>query len=455
MRTPIGLPRRQRGATAVLAAITIVVLVGMLGLVIDLGVAYVRKTELQNAADAAALAGARELDGTAAGVGLARDQAIVLAAANGSDFAATPVAIGAANLRFGPGPEGPWSTVDNAIAAPQDKWFIRVDTTGIAQETRPTWFIRVLDEALASTTARGFAVAGRTLCEGIPIFACVLGAVDAGTGKCVDADCGFVRGTTYRLTAKEGANIAIGPGNIGWLDPVPPGSPGLISGTDDLRDLLCRGRAMCLSAPTTYTSLTQNAFNPTADALNTRFGIFPGPLNKPEYMAGENACLVDTNIKQYRYDDPDPGGPADWLDPDPTGQTDEEGGGANTGVRWSAVPAPAGTPGVVFPPAEPADPPLPSYPGAGAPYGQTAAPFAQAYAGPVPTQPGRRILTIGLAGNCGTINGSGKPVRIAAYGRFLLQRTAFETGADKGFYSEFMEVVPSGPVVRPGIKLYR
>lgn len=442
MGTRTGISHKQRGATAVLAAIVIVVLVGMLGLVIDLGVVYVRKTELQNAADAAALAGARELNGTSAGVQDAATQAISIAALNGLDFAATPVAITNSNLAFGPGPDGPWSDYGTAQGAPQNKWFIRVITD---QESRPTWFIQVLDEALSTTSADAMAVAGRTLCEGIPIFSCVpTGELDpADPDKCASANCGFTPGKSYRLTAKEGANITIGPGNIGWLDPVPPGAPGLIKGTDDLRDLLCRGRAMCLDAPATYTSLTQNAFNPTADALNTRFGIFQGPLNKAEYKEGDNACLVDTNIKQYRFNDP---GPIAWQDPPPTSQTDEEGGATGVGVWWSAVAPPAG--------ATPAE--SVGYPGTGTPYSQTTGnDYYQQYTGPVATQPARRILSIGLAGNCGSITGSGKPVRIVAYARFLMQRQAFDTGSDKGFYGEFIEVVPSGPVLRPGIKLYR
>jgi Flp pilus assembly protein TadG len=56
---------RQRGAVAVVVGLTIFVLVGMIGLALDLGQMFVNKTELQNAADACALAAARELDGNA------------------------------------------------------------------------------------------------------------------------------------------------------------------------------------------------------------------------------------------------------------------------------------------------------------------------------------------------------------------------------------------------------
>lgn len=48
--------RNQRGAVAIIVGLMMVVLVGMLGLAVDFGYAYVRKNQLQNVADAEALA---------------------------------------------------------------------------------------------------------------------------------------------------------------------------------------------------------------------------------------------------------------------------------------------------------------------------------------------------------------------------------------------------------------
>ena len=48
--------RDQRGAVAIIVGLTIAVLVGFAGLALDGGRLYVNKTELQNAADACALA---------------------------------------------------------------------------------------------------------------------------------------------------------------------------------------------------------------------------------------------------------------------------------------------------------------------------------------------------------------------------------------------------------------
>src|SRR5512139_2775814 len=118
---------RQSGAVAIMTAFALVLLIAMIGLVVDLGYLYTRKTELQNAADAAALAGARELNGTAAGVTAAVAQAIALANANSSDLDATPVVITNANIELGPDPGGPWSSVAISQGAPENKYFIKVD----------------------------------------------------------------------------------------------------------------------------------------------------------------------------------------------------------------------------------------------------------------------------------------------------------------------------------------
>lgn len=50
----------ERGATAILAALLMVVMLGFAGLAIDLGASYAKRTQLQNGADAAALALAQQ-----------------------------------------------------------------------------------------------------------------------------------------------------------------------------------------------------------------------------------------------------------------------------------------------------------------------------------------------------------------------------------------------------------
>jgi len=78
---------KQRGATAVVVAVSLLVLIGFAALAIDLGYLYVVKNELQNAADAGALAGAKALyneDGTEVNPG-ANQAALDLVTANYSE----------------------------------------------------------------------------------------------------------------------------------------------------------------------------------------------------------------------------------------------------------------------------------------------------------------------------------------------------------------------------------
>ncbi len=55
--------KKQRGGVALIVGLTLPVLIGFSGLVIDLGGLFVAKTELQSALDSCALAAGQELDG--------------------------------------------------------------------------------------------------------------------------------------------------------------------------------------------------------------------------------------------------------------------------------------------------------------------------------------------------------------------------------------------------------
>jgi uncharacterized membrane protein len=62
--TPAAATQRQRGVVAIVVGLMLAVLVGFVGLALDGGHLYLTKTELQNAADACALAASYELTGS-------------------------------------------------------------------------------------------------------------------------------------------------------------------------------------------------------------------------------------------------------------------------------------------------------------------------------------------------------------------------------------------------------
>ena len=96
-------PSRQSGAVMIVFGLSLAILIGFLALVVDLGRTYVVRTELQNAADAAALAGAKDLNQTSAGVTSAVATAIAMAAQNKYLFN-VPVAITALDISVGSTP---------------------------------------------------------------------------------------------------------------------------------------------------------------------------------------------------------------------------------------------------------------------------------------------------------------------------------------------------------------
>jgi len=76
-------PRRpSRRGNAVLTATLLATVLGFTALSVDLGLVRVARTQLQTAVDAAAVSGAQELDGTAAGITAARARAIEFGAYN-------------------------------------------------------------------------------------------------------------------------------------------------------------------------------------------------------------------------------------------------------------------------------------------------------------------------------------------------------------------------------------
>jgi Flp pilus assembly protein TadG len=77
---------RQDGFALVMTAICIIVLIGMMGLAVDLGRAFIVKNEAQAFTDAAALAAAIQLNGSSKGIANAKLVVSSLASSNKWQF---------------------------------------------------------------------------------------------------------------------------------------------------------------------------------------------------------------------------------------------------------------------------------------------------------------------------------------------------------------------------------
>lgn len=471
---------RQRGAIALLFGLTLIVLLAAGGLVVDLGHLYVLKSELQNGADSAALAGAKEIDMTTAGVNRAAAKAIAFGQHNKFNFSSDLVLTNA-NISFGSSPDGPWVSVGDAALSPSGKTFIRVDT---GAKTVPTYLMGVAGIATVATS--GVAVAGRFVVDITPLGLCAIdpatriGARDtaiippATAARKEMLEYGFRRGMTYDMLQMGAIG---GPADPMLLNPVdsPPTACAMShSSATFTAPFLCQGNSAVTNNATEVYANTGVSTGPVEKALNSRFNEFPGG----------SACVPatappDRNIRDYRFGDT-ANGPGRYMNPVQSAQSQPYNStsgfpipatsASNIGVLWtfSRPLEVTGTPGSYVPgaPFETSDWPalygFPVQPVAGAypagstasPHGQTSGPYFQA-----PTvNPGstnRRLMNLAIV-DCATATSNSmncKRLPIVGVGRFFLQRPVQLTGTGAGLYVEFAGLIE--PVPNSEIKLYR
>jgi Flp pilus assembly protein TadG len=146
----------ERGQVLVMAALMMPVLLGMLALVLDVGNAYAQRRFMQNAADAASLAGARYMalnrsTATDAGVRAALTP-MLTSNGNGTLAAATGPDNGAWYINLAGGTVGPVGTG----GVPSGAAGVRVNAT----KTFPTFFARLLGYENLTVKAVGEAIYG-------------------------------------------------------------------------------------------------------------------------------------------------------------------------------------------------------------------------------------------------------------------------------------------------------
>lgn len=205
--------RHRRGSIAVIYASVLIPIIGFVGLAVDLSFAYTRRTEMQSVADAAAMAAARALDGTMAGIEAAKTQARTIAQRQKYSFGKSVVWDDDA-LRFSDSPDKPdgdWlpaGSVNASTAA--NLYYAKVDTLelGAAHGDVDVVFTRVLGVARQKMTMAARAVAGRTGIQVTPLAVCAITNtrvternVDKGGGVVLKEllHYGFRRGVSYNL----------------------------------------------------------------------------------------------------------------------------------------------------------------------------------------------------------------------------------------------------------------
>ena len=450
---------RQQGAVAIIVALSLVVLVGMLGLVLDLGHLYVTKTELQNAADAAALSGAKELNGKVTGINNAINKAIEAAGKNKFNLNSVALVITATNIRVGACPSSgcmvPISTITtDALAA--DKTFLEVDTKS---QGLSSWFVQVFSSVNSNMATSAVAVAGKYDVDITPIAICRI--PDPGTSS----ELGYERGITYKVSNSN----PIGSGTMYWIDPEST-KPGVCTATsaNDTRPYICTGTTGYTPIVGQTVNTNTGISNSQLESLDSRFDSY-GSQGKCDPATAP----PDTNIKEYIFDDKTAGSPSDWMGTDPASQSvtavdlnDNTAPydpckknqpcktlpyaartTADYGVLWSRY-RPIGKTVADWPTLYSGNTAT-SYPES-SPYEQTSGKFFQAPSASHPGMSGRRALNMVIV-NCSAAGGNCRPATVLGVGKFFLQRKSSATG---DIYVEFGGLLPT-PLPSNDIKLYR
>lgn len=471
---------RQRGVLSMLFALLLPVLLCVIGMALDLSLLYQQKSRLQNLADAAALAAARSLDGTAAGVDTAADQARIVAeqqSYQGGALSWKPAA-----LRFSATPDAPdaaWLDAAGAAAAPAGVAYAKVDTRELDAGAVGTVFLRMAGVA-GQLTMAGRAVAGRARAQVTPLAICAMGGASttrinpgaASTGVGAGAQelltYGFRYGVSYNLL-KLNAEVNTTTAEYFLVDPFQYAgpAPGPVQQTGDavLAPFMCSGTVQLPRVTGATLRLRRPAGFTLSEQLNSRFGM---------YGAGALACEPasappDTNVREFGT-----ASAATWMVPAPTGPSaqpavaaagqkyntvaDRATGPADAaayGPLWTYGPAKQAAGGAailrsqwpfLYPVTAGPVPSAPTYT-ATAPYFRTSGSYFLA-----PSQPalaGRRVLTIPLL-QCPVAPGADTQAPALALGRFLMTAQA----SPAGVYGEFIGVADENDL-GGSVELYR
>lgn len=282
-RSPPGSLPHQRGAAMIFIVVGLTALVLAAALALDVGHATLNKTRLQNATDAAALAAAKILDSTksttlattealtafANNANASGDSELAAAYANGSGTVKITVTYSATLPPFTAGsPIGP---------------YVRVAAAGF---TRPTWFAGVA--GISNVNLAASAVAGPSpslstnACNLVPMMVC------GSTGAGAAGNWGYTPLAPYVLKSGAPGNGQIGPGNFGLI------SLGG-NGANVVRQNLAGGYQGCTTTGSSITTEPGNEAGPTAQGVNTRFGVYSGPLGGDQSIYPPDVIVTQPN----------------------------------------------------------------------------------------------------------------------------------------------------------------
>ena len=252
---------KQQGVVAIMVALSMVLLIGFAALSLDLGKLYIARSELSNAADACALAAARDLTGAltlatseAAGITVGGSNKVLLQSQSVSLSANT-------NVTYSKTFAGPYQAKTSYTNA--DVPSIAYVRCTVVQPNISNWFMQVISAALGKSAVAATAVASTTQAQttcALPMYVCQPPA--PATINIYDWLCSKTGPGSPPPCDKN-------TGNFGWID---LGQGGGASATANLFS----GYGQCALPTSTTLNTNPGLQNSVPNAYNTRFGIYSG-----------------------------------------------------------------------------------------------------------------------------------------------------------------------------------
>jgi Flp pilus assembly protein TadG len=261
----------ERGSVLATAALGMLALLFAVGLGVDVSHLYVAKAELQNAADAAALAGASALNSSPAGITEAVDRAVITIQ-NKYEFNNNKVTFPRTNVLFSATLNGGYMNEAAASQAGVVKTIRYVQVTTPQSPVGMSFAAMVLGDKLnLEATATAGAAPINTFMDWIPL-------------SVIDYDIPMAPGNTYTIRAKP--NNSVSPGNYQALAVAGRGG-------SDLREGIASGVHTEAGPGDVYEVDTKPGVNsgPVRQGINTRFDDYAAGMDAAQYPP-------DTNVKE-------------------------------------------------------------------------------------------------------------------------------------------------------------
>ena len=272
-----GTKKGQRGSILATSAIGMLSVLLAVGLGLDISRLYLTKAELQNAADAAALAGVSALNGDGPGITKAVDRAVDVVK-NSYNFNKTSVPFSRSNVTFAVNLDGPYISEASAFTSPTNIRFVKVTTPNAAIPMSFASFVLGKNRNLAAEATAGFSVPINVICPWLPAFV-------------LDNPADPIKsGGTYTFRLEPGTTVS--PGNYQLLAPIQSG------GSGD-REGMANGVRWCIPVGTEVKTKPGVTAGAIRQGINSRFDQYSGGLDPAISPPDDN---IAENITKSDYD---------------------------------------------------------------------------------------------------------------------------------------------------------